>query len=305
MSRRKKRRDAHAQQSAACSEGAAATGPSVQPPAPALPEDDELESQFFSVPPASSRPRSLEPIALENDGALEGASLIGETGRTAFRVASPAAGRFVAWVVAVSATICLAAGVRAAVRNAHHEPSSRHDDVAATAFGASAQLASIATPAIVSTATGESASQDPPNHDPPTQDPSNQDPPNPSNAGADNAVAANAIAPAKPIASADTPAHAVKAPAAHAAPAMHERNAARAGDQKRAAMRALERGDATRSVELAQESVALDPTDAEAWLILGGAYATRGRQEDARRSFASCTKLAVRGPRAECASLLR
>ena len=49
----------------------------------------------------------------------------------------------------------------------------------------------------------------------------------------------------------------------------------------------------------------LDPTDAEGWLILGAAYLQRAAPQDAKRCFASCVKEATRGPRGECAALLR
>jgi Flp pilus assembly protein TadD len=75
--------------------------------------------------------------------------------------------------------------------------------------------------------------------------------------------------------------------------------------QKQAAQRALERSDPAEAITFAELSVALDPTDAETWLILGAAYQQRGRASDARRCFTTCAKTATRGPRAECAALLR
>jgi Flp pilus assembly protein TadD len=74
--------------------------------------------------------------------------------------------------------------------------------------------------------------------------------------------------------------------------------------QKQAAQRALERSDPAEAITLAELSVALDPTDAESWLILGAAYLQRGHASDARRCFTTCAKTATRGPRAECAALL-
>jgi hypothetical protein len=74
--------------------------------------------------------------------------------------------------------------------------------------------------------------------------------------------------------------------------------------QKQTAQRALERSDPTEAITLAERSVALDPTDAESWLILGAAYLQRGQASDARRCFTTCAKTATRGPRAECAALL-
>jgi Flp pilus assembly protein TadD len=47
--------------------------------------------------------------------------------------------------------------------------------------------------------------------------------------------------------------------------------------------------------------VALDPSDAEAWLILGAAYQEKGDAANARRSFKSCLSEGKRGPKWECA----
>jgi Flp pilus assembly protein TadD len=74
---------------------------------------------------------------------------------------------------------------------------------------------------------------------------------------------------------------------------------------KRKSQLALDRGDPKRAVEAGEESVRLDPTDAEAWLILGAAYQERGMLAEARRSFSSCSQVAKRGPRGECTALLR
>jgi hypothetical protein len=74
---------------------------------------------------------------------------------------------------------------------------------------------------------------------------------------------------------------------------------------KRASQTALEEGRANEAIEAGERAVALDPTDAEAWLILGAGYDQRGTRADARRCFTSCVRLATHGPRGECAALLR
>jgi tetratricopeptide (TPR) repeat protein len=74
---------------------------------------------------------------------------------------------------------------------------------------------------------------------------------------------------------------------------------------KRASQAALEEGRANEAIEAGERAVALDPTDAEAWLILGAGYDQRGTRGDARRCFTSCVRLATHGPRGECAALLR
>ena len=78
-----------------------------------------------------------------------------------------------------------------------------------------------------------------------------------------------------------------------------------AADAKRAAQRALDRGHLKASIEAGERSVALDPADADAWLILGAAYQAKGAYAEARRCFTSCSTLAKRGARGECRALLR
>jgi Flp pilus assembly protein TadD len=68
---------------------------------------------------------------------------------------------------------------------------------------------------------------------------------------------------------------------------------------------ALERGRLTEAVEAGERAVALDPTDGEAWLILGAAYQSKGNSKDARRCYKSCVQEGKRGPRNECAAMLR
>jgi tetratricopeptide (TPR) repeat protein len=74
---------------------------------------------------------------------------------------------------------------------------------------------------------------------------------------------------------------------------------------KRDAEAALEKGHTAQAIEAGERAAALDPTDAEAWLILGAGYDQRGAYAQARRCFASCAREATHGPRRECAALLR
>ncbi|HEX4446481.1 MAG TPA: hypothetical protein VH044_07095 [Polyangiaceae bacterium] len=80
---------------------------------------------------------------------------------------------------------------------------------------------------------------------------------------------------------------------------------ARALEAKHASQVALEKGRTADAIEAGERSVALDPADAEAWLILGAAYDQRGAYARGRASFKNCVDLATRGPRGECAALLR
>lgn len=103
-----------------------------------------------------------------------------------------------------------------------------------------------------------------------------------------------------------SPAAALSATAAGDAGADAESEAMeQAAQAKGEAERALEKGHAKLAIEAGERAVALDPTDADAWLILGAGYDQRGAYAQARRCFATCSKVATRGPRRECAALLR
>ncbi len=104
-----------------------------------------------------------------------------------------------------------------------------------------------------------------------------------------------------PAAASDEPVAPVDPPAPEIAP----QSTLSAADAKRDAQRALEAGRVADAIEAGEQSVALDPTDADAWLVLGGAYQKKGRYADARGCFASCAEQARRGPRWECRALLR
>jgi TPR repeat len=131
-----------------------------------------------------------------------------------------------------------------------------------------------------------------------------------------SATAPSAIEPAHAEATAaeamedraDT-ADAVEAPPAETAPAkaaqISKDDVRAAGEAKRRSQRALERGHLSAAVEAGRQSIALDPTDADAWLILGAAYQEQGHYAQARRCFSRCSKRAKRGARGECRALLR
>lgn len=76
-------------------------------------------------------------------------------------------------------------------------------------------------------------------------------------------------------------------------------------EAKHASQTALEEGKTAEAIQAGERAVALDPTDAEAWLTLGASYDRLGTHEDAKRCFASCVRLATHGPRAECEALGR
>ena len=82
-------------------------------------------------------------------------------------------------------------------------------------------------------------------------------------------------------------------------------SAAEAAAAREVARKELSRGHARQSIEAGERSVALDPTDGEAWLVLGAAYQSKGAVADARRCFRACVSQAKRGPRGECSAMLR
>ena len=84
-----------------------------------------------------------------------------------------------------------------------------------------------------------------------------------------------------------------------------EKPAKTAAEEKRDARSLLERYNAKGAIEAGERSVALDPTDGDAWLILGAAYQEVGQLDGARRAFQACLKQAKRGPVGECRAMLQ
>ena len=125
-------------------------------------------------------------------------------------------------------------------------------------------------------------------------------------------AASSASAPAEPagaptvsVVTADAPAASVQPAAAdHAAKGQTSptQDAVRLREASRAA---LERGSLKSSIEAGESSVAIDPSDSEAWLVLGAAYQQMGSLEQARRCFRSCLEKGKGGSRGECAAMLR
>jgi hypothetical protein len=91
----------------------------------------------------------------------------------------------------------------------------------------------------------------------------------------------------------------------HDAPAGPASGGTEASVAKRAAHGALENGRSSEAIAAGERSVALDPTDAESWLVLAAGYDQGGRHPDALRCFASCVQFADHGPRGDCLALLR
>jgi hypothetical protein len=70
------------------------------------------------------------------------------------------------------------------------------------------------------------------------------------------------------------------------------------------ARRLLERGKAKDAAEAAARAAALDPTDGDAWLLLGAADMEIGKSAEARDAFTQCVKQGKRGEVGECRSML-
>ena len=79
---------------------------------------------------------------------------------------------------------------------------------------------------------------------------------------------------------------------------------ARALALREVARTALSRGAVDTAIERGIESVEADPSDAEAWLVLGAAQMAKGQNAESRSTFVTCTKMATHGPRNECSQML-
>jgi Flp pilus assembly protein TadD len=76
------------------------------------------------------------------------------------------------------------------------------------------------------------------------------------------------------------------------------------GDATRDAQRALEGGDTETAIDFARQATASNPTNTEAWLILGAAYEASGHATSARAAYKSCTEHGSGDRVAECRALL-
>ena len=119
-------------------------------------------------------------------------------------------------------------------------------------------------------------------------------------------VAAAAAPPAaEPVAAPVVPAIPAPPPVAAVAEVVPAAPTKSGNEEKEDARRSLERGRVQDAIDSAGRSTALDPTDADAWLLLGAAYMEKGKASDARTAFTSCAKEATKGPLRECQSMLR
>jgi hypothetical protein len=126
--------------------------------------------------------------------------------------------------------------------------------------------------------------------------------------GEDDAPVARTSAPttSAPVAAASPAAVVATQEAATPAPLPAATAPAKTAREERdAARRALEAGHARDALAAAERATALDPKDADGWLLIGAANQTMGHAKEARAAFTTCVKTAKRGPVRECRSMLR
>ncbi len=248
------------------------------PAAPIAPEDD------LSVPPVGDLAArffdSSSSIHHDDPGDLHELESRDRRARTM----APAAvqrraqlARYVKGTVAFASVLCVAALVKAAVTRDDVIPAPRPLPVAASrevppaadSAQATAAVEPLAAPAEPSTVAERPA--------PPAERPA-------------------AVAEIQPV-----PAASITAVAAQVRVA----EPATAAQETRAAQAALDHGNVAGAIRAGERSVALDPGDGRAWLLLGAAYQEAGDTKDARRAFKACVEQARRGPKDECAAMLR
>jgi 2-oxoglutarate dehydrogenase E2 component (dihydrolipoamide succinyltransferase) len=263
------------------------------PPAPSVAADDvsippvaangveaqELDHTFFAAGEkadqehreAARRPQSQFPEIREDDPKAK------QKMTPAVRERRARFTKYVKWAVAASAVVCLAALVRVAVARGQHEAEPAPVAVAANVQAAAPPLA------------------------PPQAPPAPPAAPAPAPAPAPAAAADQPAAPPAPANTAPAAAPATADTAAAEVPT----DPAAAKEEKKAAQKALNRGDLKGAIEAGERAVAYDPTDGDAWLLLGAANLEKGKAAEARKAFTSCVKEGKRGAIGECRAMLR
>jgi len=266
------------------------------------PELDDHAEHFFKAGEAAEREASEQARAqsMRPSGVTTGEHEPADP--RLLQLASPAArarrAKFEKWVkaaVGVSAVLCLAALVRVAVARVSHDADPAHA-VTEVSHGtppatAAVPVTAAAAPAAVAAAPAAA-------------------PAAPAETTAPAAVTAPAAAAAAATGAAPVTAPAEATPAAAAAPADSAQAVVATSDktapeEKKDARVSLERGKVKDAIAAGERSVALDPTDGEAWLILGAAYQEAGKGADARRCFNACLKQGKKGPLNECRAMLQ
>jgi hypothetical protein len=269
---------------------------SVPPPQPETPQAFSAQEPLLlpgpedsSFPPVDLDSHFFDPKPEDDDTHERDPRMVLKLGPEAARRRAQFQ-KYVKIAVAAALVLCLAALVKGAVARNHDEPTTHRMTAALVAPPLAPQPVQ-AAPEQAPALAGQPAPADPP-------------------AATETAAAAATRAPTEqaPPAAVPGPAEAASAPAeppptstdSTEAPTPDPKEAAKA---KRASQAALERGKLADAIESGERSVALDPSDAEAWLILGAAYQEKGDQKNARRSFKSCLEQGRRGPKWECAQM--
>lgn len=246
---------------------------------PSVPPASDLDSRFFDDTLGSEG----EPDALARRRAIFAAA--------AHRRAHLA--RYVKGAVAFSAALCVVALAKTAfVRGEREADGSRSSEPVAASLRIEPPSGAVA---LAAAPAGEVPP--PPRAAEPVRAPSDVPAPPPEPVAA--SVAPNAAPP---------PAGPAIASAAAEAPEMSSDPAVRAKEARAArerARNALERGQLKASVDAGERSVSIDPTDGDAWLLLGAAYQQAGNAASASRCFKACLDQGKRGARSECAQMLR
>ncbi len=274
----------------------------------AVSADSTAETHFFSQPPpavAADHHFHVPPSAEEIAEARRSQAHLAQA-----KVRRAHFARHVGWAVAVSLAICVAGGFRAYII------SSRPQSVAST-FEGEARAAGEASPLVVPVvekavdptihaeakkpAEVTSAAMEAPKPVDPVANVANV----PEAPKAVEAVKAAEVAPAqvKPKEEAKPAAPAAAEPKVEEA-VKAELKPGSAVEDKKTAQRALDRGKIKDAIAAGESSVASDPTDGDAWLVLGAAYQMAGRDADARKAFQSCSKQGKRGRMGECRAML-
>jgi hypothetical protein len=198
--------------------------------------------------------------------------------------------KYVTAAVGLASALCIAALVKSSFAGSHEPTRSQHGPFAAQAAATGLSLNGAAV-------TESPPSPASPANSAPVDPPAKAEVASPTPEQAAPAQAASAAAPV--VADAPVPA---KAQAVAEPPADPKVAAAK---EKAKSRGALERGNMSAAIAAGERSVALDSTDAEAWLILGAAYQQKGDAKNAVRSFRACVSQGKRGPTSDCAAMLR
>lgn len=186
--------------------------------------------------------------------------------------------RYVTWAVGVAAVLCLAAVLRTTLSKPSPNASVKMVATAAAAPEPKAAESAASAAAIAAA---------------------------PAPTGAETAPAASGDPSAAPGAASGDPSAAGSATPEEKKEEKKEELTGDPKEEKAKMRKLLETRKLDEAIEAGEKSVALDPTDGEAWLILGATYQEKGKLADARRCYTACIKEGKTGPRHECGKMLR